>query len=280
MPFGGDCEYADFDACVKANKDKDDPKAYCATLQDKTEEHCKKANSIGIQAIMAQLETRATSDSGSRAPRGRRPWTWDPDRNAYVDADGNVLDDADVRDLLTRFLEVQRQRAEDATRRLISNEYTLPEWENEMRWVLKDSYGASYLLGRGGRNVMDMRDWGRVGRTLQDQYRFLNQFAGQLAAGSVSEARALQRANLYPLSAKQAEARAAATTRGVPDLPAYPGDGSTECYSNCGCYWQLEEVTLGDGSPGWNATWVRGKTDSCVTCIRREVEWAPYVVRA
>jgi len=29
MPFG---KYADFDACVKANRDKDDPQAYCAAL--------------------------------------------------------------------------------------------------------------------------------------------------------------------------------------------------------------------------------------------------------
>lgn len=32
MPFAG---YKNFDACVKANSDKDDPKAYCAELERK-----------------------------------------------------------------------------------------------------------------------------------------------------------------------------------------------------------------------------------------------------
>ena len=40
MPFGANCEYADFDACVLANKDKDDPQGYCATLMRETEEDC------------------------------------------------------------------------------------------------------------------------------------------------------------------------------------------------------------------------------------------------
>ena len=39
MPFGGNCEYADFDACVKANAKKDNAKAYCAELMRRTEEH-------------------------------------------------------------------------------------------------------------------------------------------------------------------------------------------------------------------------------------------------
>lgn len=34
MPFG---EYPDFDACVAANGDKSDPKAYCASIQQATE---------------------------------------------------------------------------------------------------------------------------------------------------------------------------------------------------------------------------------------------------
>lgn len=41
MPFGPDCEYADFDACVRANSDKGDPNAYCAQIMRATEEHCK-----------------------------------------------------------------------------------------------------------------------------------------------------------------------------------------------------------------------------------------------
>lgn len=41
MPFGPDCEYDDFAACLRANADKDDPEAYCGKLQADTEDHCK-----------------------------------------------------------------------------------------------------------------------------------------------------------------------------------------------------------------------------------------------
>ena len=41
VPFGDKCQYSDFAACVAANGDKDDPDAYCAALQQATEEHCK-----------------------------------------------------------------------------------------------------------------------------------------------------------------------------------------------------------------------------------------------
>jgi ATP-dependent protease ClpP protease subunit len=40
MPFGPDCEYADFAECVRKNGDRDDPQAYCAAIQRRTEEHC------------------------------------------------------------------------------------------------------------------------------------------------------------------------------------------------------------------------------------------------
>jgi ATP-dependent protease ClpP protease subunit len=40
MPFGPNCEYANFDACVRANQDKEDPAGYCAVVQKETEAAC------------------------------------------------------------------------------------------------------------------------------------------------------------------------------------------------------------------------------------------------
>ena len=47
MPFGTNCEYPDFAACVSANQDKDNPDAYCAALMRDTEDACK-ARSRGM----------------------------------------------------------------------------------------------------------------------------------------------------------------------------------------------------------------------------------------
>lgn len=53
MPFGSRCEFPDFAACVRANRDKDDPQAYCAELMRRTEDRCSRV------AIRAEVRQRA-----------------------------------------------------------------------------------------------------------------------------------------------------------------------------------------------------------------------------
>lgn len=56
MPFGGSCEFEDFDACVAANQDREDPDAYCAALEDSTKEACAAADTEEPQAAEAETE--------------------------------------------------------------------------------------------------------------------------------------------------------------------------------------------------------------------------------
>jgi hypothetical protein len=226
------------------------------------------------------IETRDRDFGEALRPIGPRPWTWDAASAVYLDANGNPLPPADLRGLMARFLEVQRQRAEQATGQMVSNQITVPEWETEMRAIIKDAYGASYMLGRGGRYQMTTRDWGKLGQSVREQFQYLNRFAASFAAGSVSNAQALMRSDLYPLSARQVQSLGYSYAIGAPELPAHPGDGSSECFGNCGCAWELQQTTLDDNQPGWECWWERGKTDSCETCIRRENEWAPLRLRA
>jgi hypothetical protein len=267
VPFGSKCEFKDFAACVRHYTGKvEDPKAYCAVLESKTAEHCKRVTSLN-----------GTRANGSTS--GRRPWTFDAQTGRYQDAEGNVLSDADVRALLGRFLETQSARAAAVTESLIEGSLAVGEWEAEMRSLIKDTFGASYLLGRGGRNMMEFGDWGRLGAMTRRQYTFLNAFASDVASGSQSRARALQRANLYPLAARAAQQRAMVLTLGAPDLPAYPGDGTSSCKSNCRCYWSLEPITLPGGAAGWNATWIDVQgPDECTECQDRAGEWNPLQV--
>ena len=58
-------------------------------------------------------------------------------------------------------------------------------------------------------------------------------------------------------------------------LPAYPGDGSSECMVNDKCYW---DVRLDIPNGQVLATWVRTAAESCPTCIKRAVEWNPYTI--
>lgn len=60
-------------------------------------------------------------------------------------------------------------------------------------------------------------------------------------------------------------------------LPAMPGDGSTQCLSNCNCYWEITwlDETKGDA----DAYWRNGPGKHCQTCLVRSEDWAPIQVR-
>ena len=64
MPFGSDCEYVDLEACVIANKDKENPEAYCQTLKERTEDACAKNYSpTPIKRVKSFLvQTKALDD--------------------------------------------------------------------------------------------------------------------------------------------------------------------------------------------------------------------------
>ncbi len=66
MPFGPDCEYADFDDCVRRNRDKDDPEAWCAQVQRETEGGCDQ-----VRESLREKRSRA-GKLGAAARWGRR----------------------------------------------------------------------------------------------------------------------------------------------------------------------------------------------------------------
>ena len=63
MPFGFDNEYPDWDACIQANQDKDDPEAYCGWMKAQTEKISKMVKQL--------LECRDAWAGSNRAERER-----------------------------------------------------------------------------------------------------------------------------------------------------------------------------------------------------------------
>jgi 2'-5' RNA ligase len=57
VPIGNDCEYKDFDDCVRKNQGADDPEALCGALQRDTEEKCARRSS----ALTASVQVPSTS---------------------------------------------------------------------------------------------------------------------------------------------------------------------------------------------------------------------------
>lgn len=138
-----------------------------------------------------------------------------------------------------------------------------------MQELIKSVHIDMAMLGKGGRSQMTPRDWGHVGQELRRQYQYLTKFA--LEVPDLSPAQVAARAGLYMEAAKSSYERANAAAAGIPDLPAYPGDGKTACGTNCRCSWEFE---------GNEATWVLGAEDpaTCDDCIANAARWAPLVV--
>lgn len=176
-----------------------------------------------------------------------------------------------------RFLAQSEQGDLDDLMDSLQSGVPLDRWVLDFRQSLKETYIAEYLSARGGRDAMTQSDWGQLGAMLKKQYGYLNNFAEDIAAGKLSEGGRLRlkqvraRAAMYFESSGQAYERGKSNSLGMPRLPAYPGDGSTQCLSNCGCHWEITET-----EDAWLCSWVLGPVEHCPDCVRRSREWNPY----
>jgi hypothetical protein len=201
------------------------------------------------------------------------PWIWDPDARQYRESDsGRTLSERELRTLREQFLRQITDTTLTLTGRLANREITVQEWEIEMRRIVKESFGSAYMLSRGGRNAMQSEDWGRVGGLVGRQYRYLNEYAQQIAAESVTRNRALSRGQLYVQAATQSYNRGRLATYGeMPRLERVPGDGSTVCITNCRCELQIDET-----DKGWDVYWLDlGDERECSDCRGLATSWAP-----
>jgi len=147
------------------------------------------------------------------------------------------------------------------TRDLYAGRINLAQWEIAVASQLKDAHLAQAIFAVGGRANMGAAEFGRVGGTLRDEYRYLSRFANQIASGQISEKQALARIQQYGNATQQSYWReyalasdglvnwvlrpgescgdciglASASPYKASELPTFPGAGATECRGNCNC---------------------------------------------
>lgn len=166
----------------------------------------------------------------------------------------------DVRDAITARYE---QRMADLARSYTSGAIDLSDFQITMRQELRDAYALQLRAGNDG-PITDTNAYLKLGNELKSQYGYLEQFSRDIRNGSQAPDGIAARTRLYAQSARQMYWRQSTEGAG---LPAYPGDGTSQCKTNCGCSWDLQD-------DGYH--WVRSKDDSCETCIERESTWNPY----
>lgn len=148
------------------------------------------------------------------------------------------------------------------------------QWQAEMAQLLMAGGLASYAEGRGvpvGQLAPKTR--AEIARYLSGQVDYLNRFADEIDAGGWQPGFE-SRAQMYGSSLRALYERGA--TFGLP-LPAYPGDGSSECLTNCRCRWRV--VWIDRENLDADCYWKMGQAEHCPTCEARADQWAPLRVR-
>jgi hypothetical protein len=154
---------------------------------------------------------------------------------------------------------------------------TVAQWEQAMREAIARGHAAAAIAGTAerlgvaaGSALLNRRNLSQAERqaikdAVAGQLPYLRQFAADIAAGRLSDAQIAARAGLYAGAVRATWGAARYSGAG---LPAMPGDGSSECLTQCGCAW-VERPS--------GYYWERGKNDSCPTCLSREAQWAPWI---
>lgn len=110
---------------------------------------------------------------------------------------------------------------------------------------------------------------------LDNQQTFLSNWILQIGSSMTmpgGAGRARQYAQSLEVVYQQAFNRAKSEAIGLPEPPAMPRDGSTQCRGNCKCFWRGPKRQDDDTYKLW---WTITPAEHCQDCLRRDKEWNP-----
>ena len=140
--------------------------------------------------------------------RNRAGVRYSIDNGAYIwNSNGRQVTDGKIQSELGKLTRQYHDNVGRLAERLESGNLTTAQWQDRMRKEIKDIHRTQYIVGRGGREQMTQRDYGRLGADLRwMQYKHLDKFALDIANGKTlldgttrpySEAEIRARSNLY-----------------------------------------------------------------------------------
>lgn len=148
------------------------------------------------------------------------------------------------------------------------------DFEKTMRQLIKNEVIRQYVLGAGGQEQLTKADYGSMGGIIADQYRYLDKLIAKFEAGEYTPQKVAALAQMYINSCREAYERANARARGLPQMPDYPGSGSTKCLTNCRCHWEYH-FRKGRWECYWN---VARDEASCEPCLDNGAKWSPLLI--
>jgi len=113
-------------------------------------------------------------------------YTWEPAAGRYRSvATGRWVTFQSVREeAIERVVSASEARMVAITNQRVSGALTTEQWREAMRQEIKTLHVESAMAASGGRAQMNAADWGAVGAKVKAQYRYLDNFAGQIDSGA------------------------------------------------------------------------------------------------
>ena len=205
-------------------------------------------------------------------------WEWYYDEYYYHETEEEIKVDESKKDILSlEFLDlILSEYLINTTVNLILEKITIQRWTKNNREYIRNNMVAEYLLGIGGKNVIDITDMKDLKKLVKTQWSYFQKFAEEIKNGELSGARILQRISMYGEAITNGYEQANAKSHGI-KLPEYPADGNQQCWSNCRCHWELADDPK--NSNYVLATWkMNPDAEHCISCIGNSKKWNPLRV--
>jgi len=125
-------------------------------------------------------------------------YSWDDRLRNYVDNDtGRMVKRSDITDLLRDMTKASEDRISEYGRLAADGSMSPRAFYEAMQQEIKLATNTNAALAKGGWAQMTQADWGANGAQLRQEYAYLRNFAGEIAAGNLTPAQIAARANLY-----------------------------------------------------------------------------------
>lgn len=135
----------------------------------------------------------------------RAGYVWERATARYRDkATGRFISEGTLVNLAESFTGFTQDNLTRITEQMTSGKLSLADWQRQFAQELKDSYIVNSQIGRGGRNAMTQSDYGRIGQRLRGEYKYLNNFAQEIADGKLSPAQIQARVDQYAAGTRKA----------------------------------------------------------------------------
>jgi hypothetical protein len=124
-------------------------------------------------------------------------WSYDPRTGRYRGRNGRFLSRASVLRIIDTRIASLEADVMNLGNQLIDGAIDLPTWQRRFAELIKLLNIQAFVLGAGGIDRLNNADYLKVARLLKSEYKYLAQFAKDIAAGQVTQGQLLARMQLY-----------------------------------------------------------------------------------